>query len=158
MLISSHYAKCRAAWSLILLMVFQIIIPYQAFALTGGPSQPEVESFTPAGVNELVDPATGTFSYNIPLLDVGGYPVNLGYQSEIGMEQEASVVGLGWNLNPGVISRNLRGLPDDFDGDEVKKEFNIKPNITWGVTGGFQTELLGYKSPGVKRNSLCNRG
>ncbi len=151
--IYSNSTKCSIAWSLIMLLVFQIIFPYQVLALTGGPSQPEVESFTPAGVSELVDPATGMFSYNIPLMDVGGYPVNLSYQSEIGMEQEASVVGLGWNLNPGVINRNLRGLPDDFDGDEVKKEFNMKPNTTWGVTGGFQTELFGYKSPGVKKET-----
>lgn len=158
MLSFSRTTKRSAAWFFIVLLFAEIFAPYQSFALTGGPSQPEVESFTPASVNELVDPATGTFSYNIPLFDVGGYPVNLSYQSEIGMEQEASVVGLGWNLNPGVISRNLRGLPDDFDGDEVEKEFNMKPNITWGVTGGFQTELFGYKSPGVKKGTPFSIG
>ena len=31
----------------------------------------------------MVDLFTGDFSYNIPLLDVGGYPVNLFYRSGI---------------------------------------------------------------------------
>jgi hypothetical protein len=40
-----------------------------------GPSQPEMTSFKPAGTNDMVNLFTGDFSYNIPLLDVGGYPV-----------------------------------------------------------------------------------
>ena len=37
----------------------------------------------------MVNLFSGNFSYNIPLLDVGGYPVNLYYNGEIGVEQEA---------------------------------------------------------------------
>lgn len=91
-------------------------IPFQLFALTGGPSQPEVESFKPIEVTDMVDPATGDFSYNIPLLEVGGYPINLIYNAGVTMDQEASMVGLGWNINPGVITRSVRGIPDDFKG------------------------------------------
>src|SRR5690242_20627189 len=40
----------------------------------GGPSQPEMSSFKSVGTNNLVNLFTGDFSYNIPLLDVGGYP------------------------------------------------------------------------------------
>ncbi|MHB1279178.1 MAG: hypothetical protein ACYC1Q_12375, partial [Bacteroidia bacterium] len=61
------------------------------------------------------------------------------------MDQEASWVGLGWNLNPGVINRNMRGLPDDFNGDEITEEFNIKRNTTIGVKSGANIELLGKK-------------
>lgn len=113
--------------------------------VTTGPTQPEMQSFQSVNSNNLVDPFTGDFSYNIPLLDVGGYPVNLHYQSGITMDQEASWVGLGWNINPGVISRNMRGLPDDFQGsaDEVKKTIAIKPNRTLGITIGANAELLG---------------
>jgi hypothetical protein len=83
----------------------------------------------------MVDLFSGDFSYNIPLMDVGGYPINIGYRSGISMDQEASWVGLGWNINPGTITRNLRGLPDDFNGsDSVKKTINIKENKTIGVT------------------------
>ncbi len=112
---------------------------------TTGPTQPEMQSFLSVNGNNLVDPFSGDFSYNIPLLDVGGYPVNLHYQSGITMDQEASWVGLGWNINPGVISRNMRGLPDDFQGeaDIVEKTTAMKPNTTTGITIGGNMELLG---------------
>lgn len=110
-----------------------------------GPSQPEMQSFQPVNNNNMVDLFTGDFSYNIPLLDVGGYPVNLHYQSGITMDQEASWVGLGWNINPGTISRSVRGLPDDFSGgeDSVSKTISIKPNKTLGLTISGNVEVLG---------------
>lgn len=112
---------------------------------TTGPTQPEMQSFQSVSANNLVDPFSGDFSYNIPLLDVGGYPVNLHYQSGITMDQEASWVGLGWNINPGVISRNMRGLPDDFNGESgVKKTISTKPNKTFGVTVAADIELVGF--------------
>ena len=105
-------------------------------------SNQEVDSFEPVGTTQMVDLFSGDFNYNIPLFDVGGYPVNLAYHGGIGMEQEASWVGLGWNINPGAINRSMRGIPDDFKGDEIKKEFNIKDNVTYGLNaksflGGF---------------------
>lgn len=131
--------------SIIVLLLFlgQILFPTVTFALTSGPSQPETQSFSPAGVTELVDPFSGDFSYNIPLMDVGGYPIGLSYASGISMEQEASWVGLGWNINPGVINRNVRGIPDDFMGDEVVKEMNIKDNNTYGAGYSIGFELAG---------------
>lgn len=131
-----------------LLLAFAIITevtyPTQMYALTGGPSQPEVQSFEPVGTSDMVDVATGDFNYNIPLLDVDGYPINIAYHSGITMDQEASWVGLGWNINPGVINRNMRGLPDDFSGDVVTKEMNIKANKTWGVSSNLNFEVYGY--------------
>ncbi len=111
-----------------------------------GPSQPEMSSFKPAGTNDMVNLFTGDFSYNIPLLDVGGYPVNIFYDGGVGMEQEASWVGLGWNINPGNVNRNMRGVPDDFNGEEkLIQEQNMKKNITWGVSFGADLELVGIK-------------
>jgi hypothetical protein len=112
---------------------------------TTGPTQPEMQSFQSVNANNMVDLFTGDFSYNIPLLDVGGYPVNLGYSSGISMDQEASWVGLGWNINPGTITRNMRGIPDDFQGTEdvVTKTISMKPNKTVGVTIGGNAELIG---------------
>lgn len=115
---------------MILLETFQ---PMQIYALTGGPSQPEFESFTPIGTSDMVDLASGDFNYNIPIMDVGGYPLNLVYNSNLTMDQETSWVGLGWDLNVGQISRQVRGLPDDFNGDEMIYENSIKPNITVGA-------------------------
>lgn len=114
----------------------------------GGPSSPEATSFKAVGSNNLVNLATGDFSYSIPLLDVGGYPVNLFYNAGIGAEQEASWVGLGWNINPGTVSRNMRGVPDDFDGtDQLIQTQNAKPNRTWGGDLGIDLEYVGIKNP-----------
>jgi hypothetical protein len=128
----------------------QIGFPSVAFALTSGPSQPEAASFEPINTNQMVDLFTGDFTYNISLLNVpgpnGGYPINLAYHAGIGMEQEASWVGLGWNINPGAINRNLRGIPDDFSGDQIEKTVHMKPQrrMTFGVAAPVNVELLGF--------------
>src|SRR5688572_4301607 len=110
---------------MILVMGYQLVLPAtQVHALTSGPSQPEVQSFEPVGTTEMVDLFSGDFVYNIPLMDVEGYPINISYHSGINMEQEASWVGLGWNINPGEINRNVRGVPDDFKGDTISKILN----------------------------------
>jgi hypothetical protein len=127
-----------------LAILTEIVAPTCAWALTGGPSQPEVQSFEPVGTSDMVDLFTGDLNYNIPLLDVDGYPINISYHSGITMDQEASWVGLGWNINPGVINRTMRGIPDDFDGDEIVKEMNIKPNVTVGLSTGLGAEFMGY--------------
>lgn len=110
------------------LLIFsaETFYPGVALALTSGPAAPEVQKFTPAGTNDMVDLFTGDLKQNIPLLDVGGYPLNLSYQSGHNMEEEASWVGAGWTLNPGSVNRTLRGLPDDFDGDNIQKQFYKK--------------------------------
>jgi hypothetical protein len=112
---------------------------------TGGPSQPEMQSFSSVGNSNLVDLFSGDFSYSIPLMDVGGYPVSLGYRAGVSMDQEASWCGLGWNINPGTITRNMRGLPDDFNGttDSIRKVMSIHENKTIGVTAGADLELVG---------------
>lgn len=110
-----------------------------------GPGQPEMKSFQSVNAGNMVDLFSGDFSYAIPLLDVEGYGVNLHYSSGITMDQEASWVGLGWNINPGTISRSLRGLPDDFDGknDSITKTQSIRENKTVGVTVEPSLEIVG---------------
>jgi hypothetical protein len=111
-----------------------------------GPGQPEMQSFKSVGASNMVDMFSGDFSYNLPLLDVGGYPVGIHYNSGITMDQEASWVGLGWNINPGVINRSVRGLPDDFNGtDAITKVQNVKTNKTTGGAYSRSFELFGKK-------------
>ena len=121
---NSFWVKAVAAY-LAIFIVFEGMLAGDAYGLTGGPSQPEVNSFEPMTTNQMVDLFSGDFTYNIPLLTVpgpnGGYPINMAYHAGIGLEQEASWVGLGWNINPGVINRNKRGLPDDFNGEKIEK-------------------------------------
>ncbi|MEN9978365.1 MAG: hypothetical protein RLZZ569_990, partial [Bacteroidota bacterium] len=133
------------AWTLLLIWVVQIVTPTVVFAGGGGPTQPEVQGFTPVGVSDMVDPFTGDFTYNIPLMNIDGYPVNIAYNSGVSMDQEASWVGLGWNLNMGAIVRSMRGLPDDFNGDEVTTVSNMKPTTNIGVNIDSKFEVFGTK-------------
>ncbi|MGV3597035.1 MAG: hypothetical protein ACO1PI_04155 [Bacteroidota bacterium] len=133
----------------------ELLMPLRALALTGGPSQPEVQSFEPVSANQMVDPFTGDFTYNIPLLDVGGYPINISYHAGPSLDEEASWVGLGWNINPGVINRNMRGIPDDFwspdpnvensGNDYIKRVSKMKPSRTFGVNLSPSFEIFSKK-------------
>ena len=128
-------------------LLLQILYPTTAMALTGGPSQPEFESFEPAGATEMVNLATGDFVYNIPLMDVDGYPLNIAYHGGVSMDQESSWTGLGWNLNVGSIGRGLRGIPDDFNGggnDRIIETIKLKDNKTWGIGVGGGVEVVGF--------------
>ncbi|HVW96810.1 MAG TPA: hypothetical protein VHA56_12645 [Mucilaginibacter sp.] len=133
---------------LILSLTFQLVYPNVAMALTSGPSQPEVQSFEPVGTTDMVDMFTGDFNYNIPLMDIEGYPINISYHGGVGMEQEASWVGLGWNINPGVVNRTVRGVPDDFKGETLTKELHIKDEkiLRLGIEEGGETVGLGDPS------------
>jgi len=145
------------AMKLILLMVFQFFTPFMqtSYALTSGPGQQEYASFEPASTSDMVDLYSGDFNYNIPLINIpgpnGGYPLNLAYHANVGMEQEASWVGLGWTLNVGAINRQLQGIPDDFDGSQSityektqKRNVDVDLDMSWAVGNGQHTENFGF--------------
>ena len=101
-------------------MVLSIAGPSVAYALTAGSTQPEFTSCEPVGTTDMVNLITGDFTYNVPLIEVpspeGGFSLPLSYHSGIGLEDEASWAGLGWNVNVGAIARNKVGsADDDFD-------------------------------------------
>jgi hypothetical protein len=146
---NSRISKAVAVGLALIMFMTDFFRPGRAMALTGGPSQAEFESFEPAGATEMVDLFTGDFTYNIPLMDVDGYPINLSYHANPKMDQEASWVGLGWNINAGAVTRNMRGLPDDFNGEMVKQQVNIEPTRTWGVTAGPGLEIFGGPASGT---------
>jgi hypothetical protein len=144
---------------IILLMVFQFFTPFiqSSYALTSGPGQQEYASFEPASTSDMVDLYSGDFTYNIPLINIpgpnGGYPLNLAYHANVGMEQEASWVGLGWTLNVGAINRQLQGIPDDFDGTQKiryekkqKRNVNVDVDISSLVFNGTHSELFGFNT------------
>jgi hypothetical protein len=78
-----------------------------------------------------IDLFTGTPAISVPIWNVQDHdlsvPVMLGYNAS-GLKLEASpmFIGLGWSvLGSGSVSREVRGLPDDFDGiSEAKIENN----------------------------------
>jgi len=143
-------------------IIAQLIQPSVSLALTEGPSQPEVQSFEPIGTTQMVDAFSGDFNYNIPLFNLpgpnGGYPVNLAYHAGVTMDDEASWVGLGWNLNVGALVRNMRGIPDEFlsheDGsnsslanggfDYLEVKSDMKKSWTLGASiGWLNVEVFG---------------
>lgn len=144
------------AWLLLILFSWSVFQP--AISYAGGPTQPEASSFTPIGVTDMVDPFTGDFKYNIPLMDIEGYPINIAYNSGVTMDQEASWVGLGWNLNAGAITRSLRGVPDDFSGDLVQKEQNTKPSFNLSVDAGLSGEVFGFELGNLTGSLSLNAG
>lgn len=131
---------------LIFLHLFQISFPLVSLGLTSGPRQPEFAGFGQSASSELVNLFTGDFSYDIPLMDVDGYPINLHYDQNVQMNEEASWVGLGWNLNVGAVNRNLRGIPDDFDGDNIQVERNLKTNEVSGTRIGYGLNILMFNA------------
>ena len=73
---TSKFSKILAYY-LVIMMFLQVTQPMQVYALTEGPSQPEFNSFTPISTSDMVDLSSGDLNYNIPIMDVGGYPINL---------------------------------------------------------------------------------
>jgi len=136
----------KVASVLLVLMIIQTLHPLTALALTSGPVQPEFQGFKPIEATNMVDLFTGNFSYNLPLFEIDGYPVNMSYSSNNRPEDEASWVGMGWNLNPGSVNRDMRGLPDDFKGDAIQKEYTIKDDYTVGGSVGVGIEVFGIKN------------
>jgi hypothetical protein len=130
----------------------QAVIPIQLLALTSGPNQPEFSKFEVVQSSDMVDLFTGDFKYNIPLLNIpgknGGYPINLFYNSVTNVEEEASMVGLGWNLGIGQINRTMRGLPDDFSGERIKRDVYVKPQIDIAANIGANFEAFGIDKIG----------
>ncbi len=116
-------------WAMVfLLTMLPGILPVNyVFASNNGPKSPEAASFEPVDATDMVNLATGDMSYVLPLLNVpspeGGYPLSLAYHAGIAMDQEASWVGLGWNLNPGAINRSVNGYPDDYKLSELSEFF-----------------------------------
>lgn len=143
MIIRSSSTRKGLACFFLVLLITQGLMPTVVWALTSGPAQPETKQFAQAGTSDMVDLSTGDFKYNIPLLDVDGYPVNLNYQSGVGMDDEASWVGLGWNLNAGAMNRQLRGIADDSYGDTVMTENYMKPKLTYGGRVTVRGEAFG---------------
>ena len=112
---------------------------------------PEAASFEPVDATDMVNLLTGDLTYVLPLLNVpspeGGYPLSLSYHAGIAYGQEASWVGLGWNVNPGVINRNVNGEPDDwYNGKQLNflySDLGEQDIVTIGVGAMFKIYSVG---------------
>lgn len=115
----------------VLQIIYPLFVSNNAYG-QNGPGQSENLGLSLNSTGHLVNEFTGDFSYSIPLMSVEGYPITISYNQNVSMDTEASWVGLGWNLNIGAISRDKRGIPDDFNGDDlIKRTFNVQDNKTF---------------------------
>jgi len=148
MLFRNRRVAQATACYLLLQITSSLLFPTVSLAMMG-PSQPEFVSYDAPGATDMVDLATGDFSYRLPVLDVPGpersFSLPLAYSAGIQLEQEASWVGLGWTLNPGAIARSVNGYPDDANADQISTTFY--KDIQRGWTGGIPGVLdLGWNS------------
>lgn len=127
-----------------LCMLFELAVPLAVpgsrSVRAAGPENVDAAGAS-SGTGNMVDLFTGDFQYSIPLLDVEGYNLVLNYDGNVGMNQEASWVGLGWSFNPGSVRRQMRGIPDDFKGDTIIKEISYKNYRTDGWNAGYGANL-----------------
>lgn len=100
---------------------FFTFILFEGYGQSSGPTAPEYSSFEVFTAKNPVQLQTGDFTYVIPLMIVpspeGEFPISLHYHAGIEPEQEATWVGLGWNLNVGAINRYVNLFPDDLQGE-----------------------------------------
>lgn len=122
--------------ALILCLVFEFTFPNASRA----------SSFTSGGgtvassLSSMVDGYTGDFRYSVPLLTVPGpngesVSISANYRAGITVNQKSSWIGLGWDYNPGEISRQVVNVPDDYDGREVNY-YSTSP-----TNGGSQSRV-----------------
>ncbi len=98
-------------------LLLMVITCFGVKAQDTGPNAPDFMGFEPVDASDMVSLMSGDMTYSLPLLEVpgpgGGYPITLSNHAGIGVDSEASWVGLGWRLTAGSISRSKIGVPDD---------------------------------------------
>jgi YD repeat-containing protein len=129
-----------------------ILSTCRIWALTSGPAMPEYNDFESIEHKDMVNLATGEFTYTVPITNVPGpgtaFPIVLGYHGNILAKQEASWVGLGWNVQAGAITRSVNRVPDDFAGDLVKEEMKSFRLHSW-----FYSVTIDEWTVGISNNS-----
>ncbi|MDJ1501169.1 hypothetical protein [Xanthocytophaga agilis] len=152
-----------------------IIFPVVSHASATGPNQAEHTSYQSPGSTDMVNLSTGDMTYTLPALDIpgadGGFSMPLSYNAGIGLNQEASWVGLGWSLNPGAISRNVAQYPDDASGEDnlinYKDDLDRGWRSNWGLVGfnwsvekghGGEVDLFGIISATVNNKDGMTSG
>lgn len=130
------------------IIIGALLLCYSAsLALQGGATQPDYAQFEPSTTQDLVGLQSGDFTYSIPLGELpgpfGNYPLSISYHAGVSPQAEATWVGLGWSLNPGVISRDIRGVPDDqFHGGTLGFIYQYSAMQTWSVNLGFSNGVI----------------
>lgn len=139
-------------------MLLQVVAPIRVYALADA-EQVDFAGFEPVGATDMVNLFNGDFNYSLPVLSIpgpdgGGYAMSLSYHSGVRPEDDASWVGYGWSLNPGILSRNKVGYADDFNGVKVETFNKNRPNWTVGAVVDFALE---YQSVDKEKDDPGNK-
>ena len=128
---------------MIIAILNTVFFPTVCYALTSYDTQPEITGYQPVDATDNVSLTSGKFNYTVPITSIPEYPMAIGYSSGMGMDNEASAFGFGFNSFPGAISRNLMGLPDDINGG--KRTYNYSNQKKWdaSLTGSLSAGIMG---------------
>ncbi|KAA9324909.1 hypothetical protein [Adhaeribacter soli] len=132
------------AFVLAINITLEAFFPVVAYALTSGPTTPEVYGHQPVDATDNVSLVTGDFNYTIPITSIPEYPMAIGYSSQAGMDQEAGIFGFGINGFTGAIARGMQGLPDDLKGGARNYKYENQPNWSASVEGTFSASLASF--------------
>jgi YD repeat-containing protein len=123
-----------------------------ANALTSGPNLPEYTNFESVETTDLVNLSTGNFTWSLPVMTVPGpglgFPIVLNYHANNGQKDEASWVGLGWNVQAGSITRQVNGIADDFKDVTIIEAMDAGKIYGWSTSIGYNGATVGicYRS------------
>lgn len=124
-----------------------LLISGEAYALTSGPSMPEYTQWEPVEATDMVSLSNGNFSWSLPVMTVPGpglgFPLVLSYHGGIEQKDEASWVGLGWNLEAGAIARQVNKLPDDYRGVQILEAISSNSIHGWSASLGYNGATVG---------------
>lgn len=145
----NKYTK-RFTITLLLVCMMNGLFPLRSFGFADNPHQPEYTSYEQPGASDMVNLLTGDFSYSLPILTVPngsevGFTIPISYQAGIGLDQEASWVGLGWNLNVGSLVRTINSYPDDANNEIQRITVQDLSGIR-GWNASFLGTNLGWNS------------
>jgi hypothetical protein len=145
---SMYVHRKKVAMMLLFVFTLQITVPAMAYAA------PPPEGNTPVSdpLSQYVNPFTGDFSYNVPLFSIPGpngesFPLSLNYQGGVRMNQDASWIGLGWELNTGEISRSVNGVADDWKTRAVTTTEIYKQHPFDGTETRMKRDTFNYFGP-----------
>lgn len=133
------------AMFMLITLLNQMFFPSVCLALTSGNTQPEVYGYQAVDATDNVSLTSGNFNYTIPITSIPEFPMAIGYNAGMGMDQEASAFGFGFNGFSGAITRSVNGLPDDLKGGFKQLSFGNEPmkdiNTTIGMTLGLGRKI-----------------
>ncbi|MFH1506366.1 MAG: hypothetical protein ABIE94_05270, partial [archaeon] len=134
----------KAIFSILISITLVLILAY-GVSSESFESAPEASSFSEVGQGGSSG-YTGEMAFSTPIMSVPGrgslsFPISLSYSSGISLDQEASFVGLGFNLGAGAITRNTINLPDDYSNGWLNSDSEYEDQDYYSVSfpgGGGQ--------------------